>query len=129
MVTCGPDGGPGRVVALSLDGLGPAAALAAQAGGAGLDDLVHVLHELELLPPQVLLLDELLAGLVLLLPQPLLLRLQPGGGASVTFTFTLKLFTLAFLRVLAEPVYGEPRHSHCIKLGCSSIRIPLGVME
>ena len=96
MVTCGPDGGSGRVVALSVDGLGPAAALASQAGGAWLDDLVHVLHELELLPPQVLLLDELLAGLVLLLPQPLLLRLQPGGGASVTFTFTLNLFTLAY---------------------------------
>ena len=93
MVTCSPDGGSGRVVALPVDGLGPAAALAAQAGGPWLDDLVHVLHELELLPPQVLLLDELLAGLVLLLPQPLLLRLQPGGGGAASATYTLHFFT------------------------------------
>lgn len=74
LVTCGgSDGGFGRVQAVAVDGLGPTPPLLGSAGGSGFDDGVHVLHQLQLLPPEVLLLDELPPGLVFLLPDPLLL--------------------------------------------------------
>lgn len=44
--------------------------------GSRFNDGVHVLHQLQLLPPEVLLLDELLPGLVLLLPDTLLFGFQ-----------------------------------------------------
>lgn len=44
------------------------------------------LHQLLLLPPQVLLLDELPTGLLLLLPHPVLLRLPPGGRQTIGST-------------------------------------------
>lgn len=74
MVTCGcPDRGFGRVHAVSVDGLGPASPLLGPGGGSRFNDRVHVLHQFELLPPEILLLDELPPGLVFLLPDALLL--------------------------------------------------------
>ena len=80
MVTCGSsDGGFGRVHTVAVDGLGPAPPLLGAAPWSRFDDGVHVLHELELLPPEILLLDELPPGLLLLLPETLLLCFQSEG--------------------------------------------------
>lgn len=59
-----------------MDGLGATPPLFASAGGSGFDDGVHVLHQFQLLPPEILLLDELTPGLVFLLPDSLLLCFQ-----------------------------------------------------
>lgn len=79
MVTCGSsDGGFGGVHAVTMDGLGPTPPLLGPAAGLSrFDDGVHVLHQFELLPPEIFQFDELLPGLVLLLPETLLLCFQP----------------------------------------------------
>lgn len=59
-----------------MDRLGSASPLLGPRRGSRFNDGVHVLHQLQLLPPEVLLLDELLPGLVLLLPDPLLFGFQ-----------------------------------------------------
>ena len=59
-----------------MDGLGAASPLPGPAGRPRFHDGVHVLHQFQLLPPEILLLDELLPGLVLLLPDALLLGFQ-----------------------------------------------------
>lgn len=77
LVTCGgSDGGFGRVQTVTVDGLGATPPLLGAAGGSGFDDGVHGLHQFQLLPPQILLLDELSPGLVFLLPDSLLLCFQ-----------------------------------------------------
>lgn len=77
MVTCGgSDRGFGGVHAVAVDGLRPSPPLLGASGGPRLDDGVHVLHQFELLPPEVFLFDELPPGLVLLLPETLLLCFQ-----------------------------------------------------
>lgn len=77
MVTCGSsDRGFGGVHAVAMDGLGSAPPLFGPASWSRFNDGVHVLHQFQLLPPEVLLLDELLPGLVLLLPDTLLLCFQ-----------------------------------------------------
>ena len=60
-----------------MDGLGPLLLLPGHLRP-GLEDAVHVLHELQLLAPQVLLPDELTARPLVLLLLPLLLRPAPG---------------------------------------------------
>lgn len=85
MVTCGSsDRGFGRVQAVPVDGLGATPPLFGPAGGSGFDDGVHVLHQFQLLPPEILLLDELAPGLVFLLPDSLLLRFQSGVGQQTS---------------------------------------------
>lgn len=77
MVTCGSsDRGLWGVDAVTMDRLGSGPPLLGPPGCPGLNDCVHVLHQLQLLPPEVLLLDELLPGLVLLFSDSLLLRFQ-----------------------------------------------------
>lgn len=85
MVTCGSsDRGFGRVQAVAVDGLGATSPLFGPAGGSGFDDGVHVLHQFQLLPPEILLLDELAPGLVFLLPDSLLLCFQSGVGQQTS---------------------------------------------
>ena len=68
-----------------MDGLGPLLLLPGHLRP-GLEDAVHVLHELQLLAPQVLLPDELAARPLVLLLLPLLLRPAPGDGAGGPLT-------------------------------------------
>ena len=74
---CGPDWGLGGVHHIPVNGLGPWLPLLSPCRPR-FHQHVHVLHEFELFPPQVLLLDELPPGFLLLLLQPILLCLQPG---------------------------------------------------
>lgn len=84
MRTCGgSDRGFGGVHVVPMDGLGAASSLPGPAGGPRFDDDVHVLHQLQLLPPEVFLLDELPPGLVFLLPDALLLCFQSGRTERV----------------------------------------------
>lgn len=74
MVTCGSsDRGFGRVHAIAMDGLGAAPPLLGPTNRSRFNDGVHVLHQFQLLPPEIFLLDELPPGLVFLLPGALLL--------------------------------------------------------
>lgn len=76
-VTCGSsDRGFGGVHAVAMDGLGAAPPLLGPAGWPRFNDGVHVLHQFQLLPPEIFLLDELPPGLVFLLPEALLLCFQ-----------------------------------------------------
>lgn len=65
-----------------MDGFWTAPPLSGSTGRSRFNDRVHVLHEFELLPPEIFLLDELSPGLVLLLPDTLLLSFQSehAGG-------------------------------------------------
>lgn len=74
---CGPNGCAGGVQDVPVDGFGPWPPLFG-AGRARLDYSVHVLHQLQLLPAQVLLLDELPASLLLLLLYAVLLSFLSG---------------------------------------------------
>ncbi len=77
MVTCGSsERGFGGVHAVAMDGLGAAPPLLGSASWSRFNDSVHVLHQFELLPPEIFLLDELLPRLVFLLPDTLLLCFQ-----------------------------------------------------
>lgn len=62
-----------------MDGLGASPSLFGSSGRSRFDDSVHVLHQFELLPPEIFLLDEFLPGLVFLLSDALLLCFQPKG--------------------------------------------------
>ena len=68
-----------------MDGLGPLLLLPGRLRP-GLEDGVHVLHELELLAPQVLLPDELAARPLVLLLLSLLLCPAPGDQAGALLT-------------------------------------------
>ena len=74
VVTCSSsDGGFRGVDAVAVDGFGACPPVLGPDARSRLDDGVHVLHQLQLLPPEILLLDELPPRLVLLLPDALLL--------------------------------------------------------
>lgn len=99
MVTCGSsDGGFRGVQTVAIDGLGATPPLLASAGGSRFDDGVHVLHQFQLLPPEVLLLDELTPGLVLLLPDSLLLCFQ---SASIDNEYWIRFFLFAALSTVS----------------------------
>lgn len=66
------------VDAVTTDRLGATSSLFCAGSWAGFDDRVHVLHQFQLLPPKILMLDEFLPGLVFFLSDTLLLRFQPG---------------------------------------------------
>lgn len=77
MVTCGSLGRRfGGVHAVTVDRLGSASLLLGPTSWSRFDDCVHVLHQLQLLPPEVFLLDKLPPGLLLLLSETLLLCFQ-----------------------------------------------------
>lgn len=77
MVTCGSsDWGFGGVHAVAMDGFWAAPPLLGPASWSRFNDGVHVLHEFELLPPEIFLLDELPPRLVFLLPDALFLCFQ-----------------------------------------------------
>lgn len=73
---CSSDRSFGRVQAVAMDGLGAAPSLLGSTGWSRFKDGIHVLHQFELLPPEILLLDELPPGLVFLFPDALLFSLQ-----------------------------------------------------
>lgn len=89
MVTCSSsDRGFRGVHAVAMDRLGSAPPLFGPAAWSRFNDCIHVLHQLQLLPPEVLLLNKLFPGLVLLLPDTFLLCFQSeeteqrDGGAA-----------------------------------------------
>ena len=78
--TCGSDRGLGRLHHVPVDGFG--AWLLLQTPRTRFDDIIHVVHELELLPPHVFVLDVVSSGPLLISLLLLLLHFQSGGGGG-----------------------------------------------
>lgn len=76
-LTCCSHGGIRGLHDVSMDGFG--AWLLLETSRSRFDDVIHVLHQLELLPPQILFLDVVPPRLIVIPLLLLLLCFQPGG--------------------------------------------------
>lgn len=82
LLTCCSRGRSRRLHDVSVDGLGPRLFL--ETSRSRLDDLVHVLHQFELLPPQILILDVFPPRPLIVLLLLFFLRFQPKEGNQET---------------------------------------------